>query len=305
VRGYCLFPYVLAPLLAGCVSGQLTYNTVDVSDSVASLYNKQILSNLSQTIDDPFQIPSQVDLLEGTIQTAIAVTPTVSFPLSSQLVRTLTTSTTSTVANATTTAGVGGTLGASDTAQQNWNVIPISDANTLRNLRALYRYVIYGSDADLLKNYIPSRLIKGGRLVPDPYFLQLPQCVLCAKARKHEKEALSLFINPTLQPKWLYWSSDPGSATPERPPPPGVSVIDFGHYGPHELYITREDFNRGYFANFVLFALPNSEPPAAGSPSGAGAAKPGSVGPNGRATPPSGRNSYETSPQQANPGIQP
>ena len=270
-------------LLGGCAGTQLKYNTVDVADTVSSLYKDQVLSNLSRTIDNPSAIPSQVDLLQGTIQTVHAVTPTVTFPLTSTVMTAAT--------RAATTAGAGGSLSASDTWQQNWNVVPLSDANTLRNLRVLYQHAVYG-DA-LLHRYQPSRLVADGDLVPDEYYYRLPHCVICSRTKKITN--LSLYENPSLVPGWLYWRGSAGQS--ERLPAAGVPVVSLGAYGAHELLMTQADFQAGVLEDFILFVLPNAEPPQKGADAG----KPGTPNAIDRANPAAGRGSYRASPER-NPG---
>jgi hypothetical protein len=59
--------------LSGCASTQLNYNTLDVARSVESIYTRQALANLSKYIDEPNAIPSQLDLLQGTVQTSNSI----------------------------------------------------------------------------------------------------------------------------------------------------------------------------------------------------------------------------------------
>jgi hypothetical protein len=278
-------------LLLGCASGQLNYNTLDIASSVESLYTRQALDNLSKYIDNPDGIPSQMDLLQGTVQTANSVTPSLSAPLSQAI--------TSTGARAgalfTTThtgvlAGASATLGASDTWQQNWNVVPLSDANTLRNLRALYRYVIYPDVSALKAEYTVARVAEEKQFVDDPYAISEPQCVLCTP--KHN-------VNPRLHAGWLYW-------TPGNPPPSDTQIVDLGPHGNRQLFMTEHDYLNGYLSDFVLFLMPVAPLTAKGTPP-----KPGTVGPNGRAAPSGNRGPYINrpgttfGPQLIPPGIQP
>ena len=259
----------------GCASTQLNFNTLDIAESIAPVYTRQALANLSKIIDEPMAIPSQLDIPNGTIQTSNSVTPSITSPLSHA-----TTENAAHVPTQFVTAGAGATLNASDAWQQNWNVSPVIDANALRNLRALYRFVVYGSN--LREEYHVSRVFKGGKLVPDPYFLKEPQCVLCGPSQA---------INERLRSQWLYWTGV--GALGERPPPSDVSVVDLGHYGNHELFMLRQDFLSGYLSDFTLFILPNAEPGAA-----AGAATPAA----GRPAPSPNRPNFAPPPP---PGIQP
>ena len=248
--------------LSGCSGAQLTYNTVDVSKTVQTLYLKQVLNNLSQTIDEPYAVPSQMDIQTGTVTTANGFTPSVTFPLTTgftQVVNNTLNLTGSTLNKTSAMAGSGATLSGTQTWQQNWNVLPLSDANTLRNLRALYRYVVY--DADIKSEYLVPRIEKNGKLSADPYMLAYPQCVLCTDKK---------MVNNRLKSGWLYWTSDPEIVDNARLPPPDAEVVDLGHYGNHELFMTKEDYIRGYLSDFILFVLPNAEPSDTGGGGGGG-----------------------------------
>jgi hypothetical protein len=123
-----------AVTLGGCAGTQLAYNTVDVSSTVESIYTNQTLLNLSRTIDDPWAIPSMLEITTGQIGTSNSVSPSFTTPLSKSAVRD-NSGTISTV----TRAGLGLTIGANDGWQQSWNTLPVTNPKALRKLRALYR----------------------------------------------------------------------------------------------------------------------------------------------------------------------
>ena len=144
-------------LTCGCASTQLNYNAVEVASTIGDVYMRQTLNNLSKFIDDPYAIPSHVVIGAGTIQTINTVNPSIGFPLAGQIARTATAAPAGlTLANANTLAGVGATFGATNAAQQNYNIAPLNDANTLRNQQALYRHAVFGTP--LKGNYRPPRL---------------------------------------------------------------------------------------------------------------------------------------------------
>jgi hypothetical protein len=233
--------------ITGCASAQLNFNTLDIASSVSDLYTKQVLINLSRIIDDRDALPSQLDITGGVVQTNFSVTPNVSSPLSRSITRTA-----AGVISGSATAGASASLNISDSSQQNWSVAPVSESNSLRNLRALYRYAAYGGN---LSDYTPSFTIDSKQQrVNDPFFTSLPHCVKCAIEGNK-----SLVKNPKLGPgKWLYWTTDLGVSVPERLPPPGEAVIELGHYGNHTLMILQRD--REYLSEFVLFTMPVNEP---------------------------------------------
>ena len=72
----------LSAALAGCAGTQLKYNTLDIASTVTAIHTNQVLENLSRFIDEPYALPSQVDITSGTIQTSNSITPTVTSPLS-------------------------------------------------------------------------------------------------------------------------------------------------------------------------------------------------------------------------------
>jgi hypothetical protein len=254
----------LAVALGGCASGQLNYNTLDIAGSVGDIFTRQALINLSAFVDDPFAIPSQLDISAGTVQTVNTVQPTLTFPLTAQIADTTTRAASSvTLANASTTAGFGGTLSGTNTQQQNWNVTPLTDANTLRNLQALYRHAVYGYPLnDVDRGYRPSRVFVGNAFFPDPYQLEQPHCVLCAIKPSILEANPSLEPNQRLASRWLYWTSDSRARFPSHMPPPNEAeyLHDLGHFGHYELYMKEGDFERGVLSDFVFFILPNSEP---------------------------------------------
>jgi hypothetical protein len=260
----------LTATLVGCSQAQLTGNTIEVSTTVDILYTKQVLDNLSKYIDEPYAIPGQSDVQTGTILTSNTVTPSVGFPLSQAITNTRAAAAALTVTHGTSLAAVSGNISAGQQWQQSWNLVPLTDANILRNLRALYRYVIY--DTDLTSEYQVPRLTNGK---PDPEWLREPQCVLCGARQQ---------VNPLLQRGWLYWTSEISQIT-DRPPPSDVSVVDLGRFGTHNLFMTALDFKSGKLANFTLFVMPNSSPTQTGK--GAAGSPPGSQ--PGRAPAPANR----------------
>ena len=245
----------------------LAYNTVDVASSVNSVYRHQVLSNFGRLLDEPYALPSQIDLATGTVQTTYSVTPSVTAPASSAV-----TKNGAGVVTQSVLSGVGLSLNANDSWQQNWNVIPITDANTLRNLRAIYRYALFSMTYDEFKaEYHQPRSAANG-ISPDPYMLEEPQCVFCQKA---PSKGSPKYINPALRSGWLYWTGSDFSGREKLPPPGALSL---GQYGQHELFMLPEDYYKGYLSNFTLFVLPTAVP-SGGAAGGGG--KGGGGGANG------------------------
>ena len=61
----------LCIITTGRASTQLNFNTLEIAESIAPVYTRQALANLSKIIDEPMAIPSQLDIPNGTIQTQI------------------------------------------------------------------------------------------------------------------------------------------------------------------------------------------------------------------------------------------
>jgi hypothetical protein len=244
-------------LIAGCASAQLNYNAVEISTTIDSVYTREALNNLSKFIDDQNAIPSQIMMVGGTIQTTNTINPSVNFPIAAQIAKTIaTTSTTKTLTSADTMAGVGAGVSATNSAQQNYTIAPLNDANTLRNQQALYRHAVLGTP--LIGHYRTPQVFFQDKFYDDPYHLQLPHCVLCAitQGEFSGKQHPPVYENKALARGWLYWDNDPRLnelATREE-------IIDLGHFGNHELFMSRTDYDGGVLTNFVVFTLPNTEP---------------------------------------------
>lgn len=249
---------IICFLSSGCASTQLNYNAVEVSSSLDSVYTRETLNNLSKFIDDPSAIPSQVMMSGGTIQTTNTVNPSISFPFGAQIARTTQAAPAGlTLSSVNTLSGVGGNVSATNTATQNYNITPINDANTLRNQQALYRHAVWGTPLDKYTYHVPMVFFQD-KFFPDPYDLQKPHCVLCAD-RQGVFSGLqhpAVHVNKALPPKWLYWESDPNLDKLLAQGEP----VDLGHYGNHELLMSRADYNSGVLTDFVVFTLPNVAP---------------------------------------------
>ncbi|MCC8953120.1 hypothetical protein H8B02_06455 [Bradyrhizobium sp. Pear77] len=257
-RSCCRFVATVALLASsGCASTQLNYNAVEVSATIDSVYTRETLNNLSKFIDNRNAIPSQVIMVGGTIQTVNTVNPSLTFPLTSQLARTVQAAPAGlTLISANTLSGSGAGVTATNSAQQNYTIAPLNDANTLRNQRALYQHAVYGTA--LIGRYHVPLVFFQDKFYPDPYHLQEPHCVLCAvqQGEFSGKQHPTLRENRALPGKWLYWDNDPrldGLRATGEPP------VDLGHYGNHELFMSRADYERGVLTDFVVFTLPNTE----------------------------------------------
>jgi hypothetical protein len=184
-HGQSLFRAIsITMALAGCAHTQLNSNTLDVASTIQSLYREQALLNLSQFIDDPNTIPSQVDISGGTVETQDGVTSSLNLPLGNQVVRNGSTLVVQTIQENVRAL----MLGANGSWRQNWSITPVTDANALRRLRALYRFAIHHEKCSdecakkkLKDEYMINinRSINNEHIVVDVNRMLEPQCVVC------------------------------------------------------------------------------------------------------------------------------
>ena len=235
-------------------SGKKRHKADDVTANFEKVYTNQALNNLSAFIDDENAIPSQIDVSGGTVQTVNTVTPSVTFPFTSMVANAVNAGA---LTRTTTLSGAGATLGATNTAQQNYNVVPVVDGNALRNLQAIYRHAVWSTPLE--GRYRTPRIYFNNRFYVDPFQMSLPQCVLC----ESESYTGALLENPQLRPNrklkagWPLWSTAPGVLN--RPLLPSETLHDLGHFGAHELYTTDDDYRAGVVTNFVFFIMSSSE----------------------------------------------
>jgi hypothetical protein len=274
-----------------CASTQLNYNTLDLASTADHLLTGQVLHNLALFIDSDAAIPSQIVINGGTATTANTITPSFSTPLSKAV--TLGTSiaaagtgaiTSTSLTNSGVTAAKTLSVGASNVATQNWAYDPVSDADQLRRLHALYRFAVEGNDkvsaqATLIRDYpLVYRQDKNGNLIIDDHALKGPNCVVCVCAHGGYKRsdapksclAPNRRLLPTTGRRWLLWTSLPGANRPSSNPPPSENDFLLGQYGFYLLYVDLNQADR--LSQFELFiaAAATSAP----SPSGGGSSAP-------------------------------
>jgi hypothetical protein len=103
-------------------------------------------------------------------------------------------------------------------------------------------------------------------------------------------------VNSRLHKRWLYWNTDNITVSspqerqdiaPSNPPPGGPeNAHSLGHYGHHELLMAKDDYNKGIFADFLLFLMPQADPrlPAPSTSGGGGGGGGGGGSPGGGAS---------------------
>lgn len=227
MRLRCLLPLGLLGLLTGCVAAQLSGNMLGLASTIADLQTSQVLDNLGRFIDDPDAIPAQAVLISGTATVVNTLDPSFAVPLdlASKFVRQLTTS--------------------SNTQwSANWNVLPVTDADDLRHLRALYRFAVYGG----LAGGKPSPERPGSYDFESDYGTRSdPQSGEWRPAAYTGHESPN--ARGVVHTGWLFWTDSLGNATPDRPSrPDGKPLFRLGRIGNHVLYTT----DRAAWSGFVI-----------------------------------------------------
>jgi hypothetical protein len=253
--------FALCASLAGCATTQLAHSTVDVAGTIENIEVAQAVENFGRFTEQPGAMPSMVALTGGTVQVVNTITPSVTFPLSHMFVRTVS----ATPSAATTTAGGASTLSGTVTWQQNFNIAPVNDPFVLRNLAALFRAVVHCDPnhpgESLYAQYQPPRVYsRDDELVPDPYYLAKPNCILCmvdpAKPPEHDSE-IAAKTKPNAEVFgvcWLFTERDEG---------PKARYSDRKYIGSSDgyrfwVYNTRYEA----FSEFLILLLQPSAAPA-------------------------------------------
>jgi hypothetical protein len=138
---------------AGCASGQLNYNTLDLAGKTDDLLSSQVLENLASFIDSDGAIPGQVNITSGTATTANQIAPTFTDPYTNSVnvARTVVTGAMGVLMSKTrnrssTSQPQTVTVGLQNSASQNWAYTTISDPDQLTRLYELYRFAVIGND---------------------------------------------------------------------------------------------------------------------------------------------------------------
>lgn len=275
MRSLMLVPLVVA--VSSCTSTQLSQGTVNVASTIEEIETHQALANFSRTIEQRFAVPSLVTIVGGTVQVVNSFTPSVSFPITSMFTRL----SSATPSSTTTTSGAGATLAGTISWQQNFNIVPVTDQFALRNLSVIYRAVVWcdpaapgallglsisPQDADNEFVYQPPRVYsRFDELVPDPYYLEKPNCVLCIKERNNAPLHDSEVAEKTTPNKkvfgqcWLFHRSTNESEEVRHPAIPASDTEMLGRSGSNVFYIRRGAYDA--FAMFLILTLPSSPAP--------------------------------------------
>jgi len=298
-------------LTTACASTQLNHNTLDLGSTVEQLLTAQVVYNLAKFIETPLAVPSQLVINGGSAQTANTLNAQSFNPLMKAVtVAATATSATTTKVDAAKTMTLSGT----NVATQNWSFEPVNDADQLRRLYALYRFVIAGNnDRDaqkqLLTDYPIHNVTSSGDTVgmrardvplPDPTALIGPNCVLCTKGTENaaNSEAAcglraipldivpkrALCINKRLLPSeknraaWLRWTGGRPCTSTRKDPyscDPQSGDLVIGQAGATTLYVDGNQPDRyPEFALFISAAAESSQSPSSSAGARKGRAQP-------------------------------
>ncbi len=128
VLGSCMF-------LGGCAGQILNDTTLLMSPSIGSVEERQVLQNLAKFVNNSWAIPGHVELATGQIQITNQVGVNFKFPYSKVL----------NGAGAVTSKTIGSEADvnpAQTQDQESYSLLPVTDSDDLRRLRALYHYAV-------------------------------------------------------------------------------------------------------------------------------------------------------------------
>jgi hypothetical protein len=141
--GLCSVVSVALSALSGCASWQ-NDATATLTGGVGDIYRAQAVSNLGRMLDREGFAPNAVTLTTGFVQTQQNFNAGANVPIGDQntIGTTIVASSTPNTTNTTTLLQPqkGLTFGASGQLQENWTVVPVTDAGVLARIRALYEF---------------------------------------------------------------------------------------------------------------------------------------------------------------------
>ena len=232
-------------LVTGCTTSHLDTATVSNIVGVDEVQTRAVMANLSKFIDDPRAIPAHSMIRNGASQITYQIEPELNFGLSPG--RSFSLSSTGSTQETTTRLGASSWINGSFQELQNLQFTPITDGNALRNLQALYRHAVYG--APLIGAYTVSRVFVNEKFYPNPFELQEPNCVLCARAQgAFSLKPPRLYENRKLKAAWLKWDLSDEAAR-------AGDYVSLGRHGAHELFVSRADRDAGVVSDFILYTF--------------------------------------------------
>ncbi len=134
-----LFGLTCTEVLSGCAGPVLNAYTESLGPKVGSIQEREVLANLGNFIDNRWAIPGHVELNAGVIQVQNQVAVGYKLPD----LTTVATAAGSTLSSLTHTTTHEFDVNSAQTQdQESYNILPVTDADDLRRLRALYHYAV-------------------------------------------------------------------------------------------------------------------------------------------------------------------
>jgi len=129
------FGFILvATALGGCAGPILNEYTEYLGPTIGSLEEQQVLRNLARFVNNPWTIPGHVELASGQIQATNMLGVNLKYPYSKVIAPS---------GAATTTIGNEFDVNPAQTQdQESYTLLPVTDNEDLRRLRAIYHYAI-------------------------------------------------------------------------------------------------------------------------------------------------------------------
>jgi hypothetical protein len=128
-----LLAAALAASLGGCAGPILNQNTEYLGSTIGALEERQVLKNLSRFVENPWAMPGHVELANGQIQETNQLGINLKYPY------------THTAAPSGVTLASGSEFDvnpAQTQDQESYSLLPVTDPDDLRRLRAIYHYAV-------------------------------------------------------------------------------------------------------------------------------------------------------------------
>jgi len=125
--------------VSGCAGPLLNSYTESLGPRIGSIQEREVLTNLGRFIDNPWAIPGHVELNAGVIQVQNQIAVGYKMPDLSTVARAAGATLSSVTHSNTHEFDVNS---AQTQDQESYNILPVTDADDLRRLRALYFYAV-------------------------------------------------------------------------------------------------------------------------------------------------------------------
>jgi hypothetical protein len=261
---------ILALSATGCTT-LLRKNVDSIRSGIGDIYVDQTLDNLVRLVDDPQAIPSLSDLGNGSVESDLTFSPSVTVPFGNTVATTVVGTAGETITAPSRTFTLGGSVG----NKLSFAIAPVSDPIRLRNTLAVYRYVlspaITGLSCDIAKQALrkayqfPVQIGDDGAATVDKSLLLYPQCILClmnpADFPHKTVDVLGLKdsdvtgINHDLAWGWLHSETDPADRK-------------LRCNNSHCISMSHQHYDNGRLRDLTLLIMQMPPPPPSSKPNG-------------------------------------